>query len=154
MPFDRTNQTHLTALKNEVTQDPLAMGYAAISNVNKLVDLLNSGPGNKGGETIGAPFTPRVIAELMLKYPTRFNPSGQFTQGHLEAVKALLEIAAFTEDDLNWARPGFRALFPSNYTDLLSDLDARTRPLSRAEVLFGAGTQLTVTDWIVARDNG
>ena len=51
MAFDRSNPADLLALKNEVTLDPLGMGYDANGSTQALLDLLNLPENNLGLET-------------------------------------------------------------------------------------------------------
>ncbi len=153
MPFDRTNPADLQALQTEVNTDPIGMGYAAvIEQTTLLLKLLNDPANNVGGETAQAILSPRLILDVIS--PDDLTPSGQFSQGELEWVKMLVHYGLIEGDpdaNLEQFRAKFTNVFPANSTTRI-DLVSRTAPLSRAEVLFGQGTELTREDWFAARD--
>ena len=150
MAFDNTDPTDIAELQTEVNTDPIGMGYAGTNNTNQKLDLLNDPANNVGGETAGEAFTPRLMLDVIV--PDDMTPGGQMSQGELEWIKMLLE-ASNDVDDENLAefRGKFRqTLVDSGATASVTALDAATRPLSRAEVLWGEGTIITRDDWFAA----
>ena len=151
MAFDATDPADLAALKSEQATDPISMGYAAVDGqTNKTLALFNNPDLNVGGETTGDTFTPRLILDVV--EPSDLTPSGQFSQGDLEWIKMVLEASSGMDDDLSDNEAKFRARFAAN-DQTITNLDARTHGISRAEVLFGDGTVISKTDWFAARDS-
>lgn len=148
MAFDRTNQADLTALKTEVDTDPIAMGYDPTGATPVLLKLLNDAANNVGGETVAPKLTTKLLLQAV--EPTDLI-SAQVDQGEL----AFLE--SFMNRDLEMEFDEFRAkitnIFQTNQASR-QNLEAQTRPLSRAEVLFGEFTTISREDWFAARDNG
>lgn len=148
MAFDRSNQADLTALKTEVETDPIAMGYDPAGSTALILKLLNDPANNVGGETIAPKLSTRLLLEAI-------DPadliSAQVDAGEL----AFLE--SFMNRDLEMEFDEFRTkitgVFQANQTSR-QNLEAQTRPLSRAEVLFGEFTNISREDWFAARDNG
>ena len=153
MPFDRNDPADLLALKNEVELDPIAMGYAAVvDQTTQLLKLLNDPASNVGGDTAQGDLTPRVLWELAAANPDDFTPHGQFSEGDQFVMQQLFEISNNLDDDLNWARSLISNIFPANDGFRIA-LEALSKPLSRAEVLFGEDTVLSREDWLAARDS-
>ena len=150
MAFDRTSQADLLALKTEVNTDPLSMGYLDSGNTQKLLGLLNDPDANVGGETVGSAFTPELFLKVVV--PGDLTVGGQFSQGELEFLKLLFEASFEKTDNLDAFRAKVRDLFPAQ-SGTVAALDAEVSLISRAEVLFGQGTNIDRLDWIAARDS-
>ena len=148
--FDATDPADLLALKTEVNTDPIGMGYDVNANVTTLMRLLNDPANNVGGETVGESFTPRLMLDVL--EPGDLTTGGQFTEGEQTWIRLLMESSATLDDDIELFRAKFISVFPANATTV-TNLAARLRDLSRAEVLFGEGTTLSNQDWFAARDS-
>jgi len=148
--FDVTDPADLLALKTEVNTDPIGMGYDVNANVTTLMRLLNDPANNVGGETTGQTFTPRLMLDVL--EPNDLTVGGQFTEGEQTWVRLLMESTASLDDDIEAYRAKFISVFPAN-APTVTNLNARLRTLSRAEVLFGEDTVLSNQDWFAARDS-
>jgi hypothetical protein len=115
MAFDRTNPADLLALKNEVNTDPLGMGYLSSGNTQKLLDLLNDGDKNLGGETTAGDITPAILVNDLIA-PGDLEPLGQFGTGELEWVKMVMEISQTPNDNISFLRTKLESVFPANTT--------------------------------------
>lgn len=147
MAFDRTNPADLAALHAEVNNDPILMGYAAvIDNTTQLLKLINDPGNNAGGETAGVQLTVGLLLEHML--PSDFD-AVQVSDGERRYIESFL--GRDFSLNIERYRPQIVAAFRANSTTV-SNLNALSRPLSRAEVLFGEGTVIVRDDWIAARD--
>lgn len=150
MAFDLNNPADLLALKNEVTLDPLGMGYDPDTSTARLLKQLNDAAENLGGETTGETLTIRLLLRTCVDNPDDLTVGGQFTEGALEAIKMVFEASNHIDEDIEVYRAGITAMFAAN-DGLRLALEAQSRGLSRAEVLFGAGTAITKNDWFAAR---
>lgn len=148
MPFDRENPSDLAALQSEQINDPLVMGYAALDNTNKQVALINDPDSNKGNETTGEELTTALLLDLIV--PDDLTVGGQFSQGELEYIKMILEASSFSGESIERYRSKILLAFGNSTT--ADNINAATRRISRAEVLFGIDTTITREDWIAARD--
>lgn len=156
MAFDRTNPTDLIALRDEVANDPISMGYAAVSGqTKKTLDLLNLSENNVGtdpADFIGEIFTSEVALDVI--DPDEATVGAKFSEGQARWLDYLFSAADSLGANFKLFETKFRALFadyaPTSTT--LDSLDARTRKLSRIERLFGVGTVITRDDWFAARD--
>ena len=148
MAFDRTDPADLAALQAEVNTDPIGMGYAAvIANTSQLLKLLNDPANNVGGESGSRTFDYAALLDAL--DPADFDANQtNGNAGHY--VTSLLSITGQVVDLEPW-KAKFRSMFVANSATVQA-LDAQTAPLSRAEVLFGAGTVITRDDWFAARD--
>lgn len=147
MAFDRNNPTHLTQLKDEVTNDPLGMGYNPDGNTNQLLRLLNDPDNNVGTETIGKLLTVELLHDALVPQDI---DSAQVTDGERRYLESFL--CREFEINIERFRTKIRALFQSN-SATVTNLDAQTRKKSRAEVLFGVDTIIEPGDWYIARDS-
>lgn len=143
MAFDRTDTAQLQALYDERTLDPLGMNYPA--NDNSFISRINDPDRNVGGETTGRPFD--VLAMMDALDPTDFGAQ-QTETGAPNFTHTLVELAAFA--DIAPYKDKWASMFAANSATVQA-LNAQTRTLSRAEVLFGENTTLVVDDWIAAR---
>lgn len=147
MAFDRNNPADLLALKNEVTLDPLGIGYDVNGSTQTILDLLNNAASNLGGET--GPDLVSASKLLNAIFPESISAQDQFK------IQLAFEISAGPSEDLSSVADLIAGLSPNLATAVASI----TRSLSRAEVLFSnaESTYETVTitrdDWIAARDS-
>jgi hypothetical protein len=150
MAFDRTDPADLSALKSEVNTDPIGMGYAAVLNSTaQLLQLLNDGANNVGGETVATELTAEVLLSVIDWDDYASNPVGVGGRG---LTDNLIAYGSLTGVSLEQWRATVRAAYQPN-SNTVQALDALVRTLSRAEVLFGAGTTITRDDWFAARDS-
>lgn len=148
--FDRTDPADLAALKSEVNTDPIGMDYASVINVTaQLLKKLNDPAENVGGETIAQELTPAVLLDVI---DTGEFSGPQVDQGERDLLLMMFAADMFGAVSLETNRAKIKSLFQSNGSTN-NAIDALTRPLSRAEVLFGAGTVISRQDWIAARDS-
>lgn len=148
MAFDINDPADLLALKNEVNNDPLSLGYNPDANVNTLLRLLNEADNNTGGETANQKLTPRILLNQVVLSDY---DSNQVTDGERRYIEAFFNRQNLDEE-IEEFRSKIRDAFKINSTTV-ANIDALVRPLSRAEVLFGAETVISKADWIAARDS-
>lgn len=149
MAFDRTNATHLAALKAEVNDDPTGMSYDPTGPTAALLSKLNDPAENVGDDTINRPTEELDIPDVA---------------GAIDAA----EYAALSDYDQAWVRmfinrpveemlrpyqPKFLSLFGGGSTTRTAVLALREKDASRAEVLFGVNTVIGRDDWFAARDS-
>jgi len=150
MAFDRSNSADLLALKNEMADDPINMDYAAAAGETQIaLSKLNSPAENVGGGSINRPTEELDIPDIA---------------GVIDAA----EFALLSEYDKDWVRmfinkPAdallkpyqgkFVSLFAQGSKTLAATLALRSKPASRAEVLFGVNTIITKLDYVAARDS-
>jgi hypothetical protein len=143
MAFDRNDPAQLQQLSDEVRLDPIGMGYAAqLTNTAQLLKLLNDPANNVGGETAQRDFT--VDALLDALEPSDLS-AGPTVAGAGDWVSYLVAWGSAGNSIASY-RTKFRTIFNVNSTTVQA-LDAQTKPLSRAEVLWGEGTVITRQDW-------
>jgi len=153
MSFDRNNQADLTALKAEVTNDPLAIGYSYFTDGN----------------------TDKLVGEINAKNYTTSKPKISSSDVRAAVTFAAYNNLAIDEQEwIKWVAPG------SSDEDIVVTQDLRTQlltsstfwaagdrvamqaamkalidvPGSRAEVLFGYGTYISREDWLKAEIEG
>ena len=149
MAFNRGNPADLLALKAEVETDPLSMGYASVSNnVTQLLKLINDPSNNVGGETVLGELTPETLLDSVDFAELGGNQVGA---GGRRGIHYMFEVAERFENIDRWRQKIIDA-FPSNGPTVAA-INALSRPLSRAEVLFGEGTDMVREDWYAARDS-
>lgn len=148
MAFDINDPADLLALKNEINNDPLSLGYNPDANVNTLLGLLNDASNNTGGETANQKLTPRILLQQVVLSDY---DSNQVTDGERRYIEAFFNRQNLDEE-IEEFRSKIRDAFKTNSTTV-ANIDALVRPLSRAEVLFGAETVISKADWIAARDS-
>lgn len=144
MAFDRNNAADLAALKLEVETDPIGMGYNPISD-QQVIKPINDPDANVGGETVARTFDHFAMLEAL-------DPADLEAQQTNTGAGAYVQALAIYQGDISSFKAKFRALFAGNSATVTA-LDAQTRPLSRAEVLFGVDTVITAPDWWAARDS-
>lgn len=150
MSFDKTDPADLLALKNEVNDDPLGMGYDPPAGTQPVLDLLNIPANNLSPADGDSP----VIANVLLKviFGESISAQDQFK------LQLLFEASSDLDADLS----EYRALITALSNPLgIALAAALIRALSRAEVLFsdvdvnGTTELITISrnDWIAARDS-
>jgi hypothetical protein len=145
MAFDRTTQADLDALKAEVVNDPAALGYD-MQSTKIILDKLNSPAANPGGQTVSIPLTVGLLVENL--DPGEY---ASLTQGERDYVSIFL--MRNVSENLDAVKTKLATLFPAN-GPTRGNIGQLRRAASRAEVLFGEGTQINRDDWIAARDKG
>jgi hypothetical protein len=147
--FDINNPVDVAALKTELTNDPVLVGYNLNGSVSQIVKLVNDPDSNTGGagrgETINETLTTRRLWEISADNPDDLTPHGQFSVGDQFVMQQLFEVTQGLDDDLEWARDRVINLFPAQ-DGIVTSINALTRVMSRAEVLFGAATVLSEND--------
>ena len=152
MPFDIKNPADLSALKNEVTNDPVSIGYQPVENTNELLKLLNDPANNTGSESAAGRVLSGVnLLEICMRHPIDFDASINTASKRvfIQGLFAQEEITKSFKEEL----VGPSGLFPSGdiRDDIISEVQGK---LSRAEVLFGEDTVINKRDWARARDHG
>lgn len=153
MAFDRTNSADLTALKDEVANDPISMGYQPVENTNDLLNLLNGPDNNVGGETsTERDFSGHDLLEICAANESEY----------LAVITSDLR-SAFVQSIFAIGPEPVPARFKNEIMGLFSIANAptiraaiiaeTTGLMSRAEVLFGDDTHITKRDWAAARDS-
>lgn len=144
MAFDRNNTADLQALHDERSLDPVSMNYPV--NDNQFIRVINDPGQNVGGETTVRPFD--VDSMLDALDPAELD-NQQTTVGADTYTQVLTDLGLALRD-ISAYKTKWRSMFAAN-SSTVQALDAQTRALSRAEVLFGEGVKLVVDDWIAAR---
>lgn len=144
--FDRSNPADLAALHSELTLDPALVGYNLLAPIPQTLALLNDPANNPGSETVNQTLTTGVLLTVMVV--DDFD-APQVTDGERRYIEAFMNRDFDTVIE-PW-RAQIRAAFRVN-SPTVTNIDALSRPLSRAEVLFGAGTVIQRLDFIEARD--
>jgi hypothetical protein len=158
MSFDNTDATDLAELKSEVAVDPTALGYAAvIAETDALLALIND------------PNPATLVSKPGI------NPASVRSQTTFDAYNNL------SIDEQEWIRWMTGANAASNGSSLAVTVDLKARltgpgnasiwaaadrdamnaamlalidvPGSRAEILWGYGTNISRADWFAARDS-
>ena len=135
-------QPQLVQLKTEITTDPTARGYAApytAGNDGAVAVLLNTRSAAAG----------TVAREPMLTqdFIEHFDQTEWNTMSTADATKlALLLSSQFVKVGNATVRGLLKALWPANGPTRAAIDALATRPASRAEVLFGAGTTVQGDD--------
>jgi hypothetical protein len=148
MAFDVTNQADLTALKNEVEGH---VSYSPDDNVTVILQRLNDAALNAGGETGVPPLTTDSLMGVLWTNTTATQL--EFSLG------LLFSMSASPDEDISRHRA---SIIAEANVGLTTDINALSRDLSRAEVLFaglddnGSTEFVTISnsDWIAARENG
>jgi len=149
--FDRTDPADLLALKSEVANDPIAMGYVLTGSTPKILSQLNTGSLNVGGETTGEAFTAGLLLEVIDSDDITIG--NKFSEGNARWLDYLMSSASANQN-FAFFEARVRAIFDFNPTpQTIINLDAATRLISRAEVLFGVDVTISKADWLAARDS-
>jgi len=147
MAFDRTNPTHLAQLNTEVDTDPMGMGYDT-AQTQPTLNMLNDPEINV---ELPRPTTgERLSVGVLLDIPelaVDLNHA-QVTEGHKLFLSSFM--GRDFDLDIERFRPQIIDALRSN-SNTVTALNALERDLSRAEVLWGPGTEITRADWKAAR---
>jgi len=153
MSFDKNNSGDLLSLKNEVSLDPVGVGYQPITNTIVLLNLLNDSVNNPGSEVSTARnFSGFDLLESCLL------SSGEYdvvvdSSNKIALIQTLFNLEdqsipiRFKNELLNIFTSG---LAPTIRAGIIAEA---TSKLSRAEVLFGDDTIINKQDWTAARDS-
>ena len=154
MSFDRNDPADLLALKNEVTTDPLGLGYDTNANVTQITEIINS-----KDFTVSKPKISSALVRSTCTYDaynglaideqewlTWMTGSNGYEEENMTVTDDLRTQLAGSGSDSIWAVAD-RTAMVSAMTALIDV------PGSRAEVLFGYGTSISTSDWTTARDS-
>ena len=161
MSFDRTNPDDLLALKNEVTLDPLTLGYVPDITQEGVLDVINltrqtitvskpaiSAAAVRAAVTLQAYDNLLADRQEWLRWITGSNGVNEesliVTQDLRDRLTGVLG-GSVTGDSI-WAAADDEIMEPIMLA--LIDIDG-----SRAEQLFGFGTIISRDDWLAARDS-
>jgi hypothetical protein len=137
-----------SALASELRTDPKAMGYAALSDSDTAAKLNQPGASN---ETLPTPSVESAQALALLTLSDYLALSaGQQTYLSLLAASGSLQL--LDTHGQTQVLVSLLTMFPSTTVSGAAMRSNLARPVSRAEVLFGAGTQ--VSQWDVAHARG
>lgn len=157
--FDRNDPDDLLELKNEVSNDPTGLGYAAVvDQTSELLALLNG----KNPLTLVA--KPKVSAAA-IRTATTFDAFDGLLNPEQDWLTWLTGSNGFDEENLD-VTPELRQKLAGDPITNASIWAAADRTLmnaeiqalidvpgSRAEVLWGFDTVITSADWFAARDS-
>ena len=145
MAFDRESTADLTALRQEVINDPASVGYVVSGPTDGLLDKLNNSAENPGNETGSPQITPRLIPENLV-----FSDFTGMNEGNRAFIEILLN--KDLEADLESFRSRLVNAFGGGSAATVQAIAGLTKDLSRAEVLFGIDTIIDREDLVAARD--
>lgn len=140
--FDPTNTTHLQQLKSEVLNDPIGMGYVKSDN-SDIRQKINHPASNVGGETGSEEATVGMLMKhLDLTELAALNQAQQF----------YVEMVLHWQPDtlIDFLRSRLVAIFGVQ-SNTVQGVASELVPLSRAEVLWGEGTQINRDNLVAAR---
>ena len=139
--FDINNTDDLITFRDEVANDPISMGYAALpsTDTKKLLKTINNVEDNVEVPipTAGPIFSHEVLMQTWAP------------KGALNESTPWIEALTREQGDISQYEAKYRANCGS---DSLAALDDIIVQLARPEVLFGQGTVLTENDWFTSRD--
>jgi hypothetical protein len=143
MAFDRSNQDDLTALRNEILNDPLTLGYAPESgDIRNITELING-----GGRSVTKPIEMLTVAEISGAIDSaEFASLAEYNK---EWVKSVINQPA--DSPVSRYRVKFLSVFGSGSPTRLAVQALLSTTGSRAEELFGIGTKISKEDWFAAR---
>jgi hypothetical protein len=144
MAFDVTDPADVAALQTELTTDPISMGYNLNGAVSRLVFLINDPDSNVGGETTGREFDAAALMDALV--PSDWD-APQTDAGAPNYAHILIEMAAYAPIEAYKAK--FAGMYAANSATVTA-LNAQTRILSRAEVLFDVGATISENDINIA----
>lgn len=157
MSFDRNSTADLAALKSEVENDPNGKGYDPLGGTQDLLDLLNAKT-----ETVSKP----MISSNDIRAVTYYQAYNTLAQDEQEWLVWITssgnENDVTVTADLRERLTGETGGGSSNSSIWANSQRSTIEPLmlalidvpgSRAEVLFGFGTNISRDDWFAARDS-
>ena len=154
MAYDGNKTADRTALNTELTTDPVAMGYD-LTRLKNAAKIINDVASNTSPETVSRGFPDIQIDELLAKDPTDDNNSPIVgteydTLNDLDKMKlqAILTGGGVGEARVisESIRTFLRNSFGSGSTTYANVVALRTVDASRADALFGYGSNITVQD--------
>ena len=150
MAFDVNNPADLTALKNEVANDPAGMGYDVNANETELLALLNDVANNTTPET----GVPTLTADSLMSVLWT-----ETTATQLEfSLGLLFSMSGDPGADISRHRA---SIIAQANVGLTNAIEALSRDFNRAEVLFSTTdangideyVNISASDWHAARDS-
>lgn len=137
MAFNRNNPTQLLELRDELVNDPITMGYGGIDTFHGILIPLLTDPANNVGGEVGTPtLTTGALWDILA--------TEVVSTGDQFLIQLLFEATQGLQDDIS-AR---RAALADIDAGLGSKINSLTRPLSRADFLWGVadanGTHETI----------
>jgi hypothetical protein len=154
MAFDVNDPVDLLALKNEVNNDPLALGYAPESgNVTNIINILNT-----KNYTVSKP----KISAADIRSATTYDAYNNLSIDEQEWIRWMTgsngfdqENVTVTQDLRDRLTDGTNSIWAAGDRTAMNAamLALIEVPGSRAEVLFGYGTTLNKNDYTTARDS-
>ena len=142
--FDRSNSSDLTALKNEILNDPNSLGYNPSLGTQTVLDLINA-----KSASITAPIDSLTVSDISTAVD-----SGEFaltSEYDKEFVKMFINKPEDTT--LEPYRDKLVSIFPNGSATFTAIQAKRSITGSRAEQLFGLGTVINRQDFLAARDS-
>jgi hypothetical protein len=150
MPFDINDQADLTALKAEQDNDPVAMGYVLTNTVDS-VDKINDINQNTGPTAITRSLDDVSISETSaIIDQTEYGALPEYDKAWVDALIGQVP----TDKTMREYKAKFLEIFPNGSVTRTAALALLDVEGSRAEVLFGYETVLSVTDWDASRELG
>ena len=158
MSFNRNDPADLAALKAEATNDPQGIGYTVLTdgNATKFIDEISA-----KNYTVEKPKISSALVRSTCTYEafdgllgpeqgwlTWMTGSNGFDEENLVVTADVRQNLAGdpTANDAIWAASDRNAMNAA----MLALINVSG---SRAEVLFGYGTTLTINDWVASRDS-
>lgn len=158
MAFDNTDATDLAELKSEVDVDPTALGYAAVvAETDALLALINT---PDPATLVSKP----IIDPALVRGATTFDGYDGLGIDEQEWLRWMTgangsnggESLVVTADlRTRLTGPGSASIWAAADRDAMNaaQLAIIDVPGSRAEILWGYGTNISRADWFAARDS-
>ncbi len=156
MAFNRTDSADLLALKTEVNNDPLALGYNPSSgNTGLILTTINA-----KNYTVGKP----KISSALIRSSTTYDAYNTLTIDEQEWLIWMTGNNGFNEENVpvttdlkvqltGNGSPNNSIWATAHRSSMVAAMDALINvPGSRAEILFGYNTVISRDDWLAARD--
>ena len=149
MSFDRNDPADLLALKDEVNNDPLGLGYDPAGGTSDILDLLNA-----KNYTVSKP----TIDPSDVKSSTTYAAYDGLAIDEQEWLRWMTDtdvLVVTTDLQTRLAGAGTTSIWGvADRTEMVNAMTALIDvPGSRAEVLFGYGTVISDADWFAGRDS-
>ena len=151
--FDVKDPADLLALKNEVNNDPLGLGYDQNANITQITGLINA-----KNYTVSKP----EISSALIRSACTYDAYNNLAIDEQEWIRWITPGAKGEEDltvtvDLTTRLTGPDAASIWAVADRVAMNAAMLAlievPGSRAEILFGYGASISGSDWTTARDS-
>ncbi len=154
--YDPEDPVDVAALKAEVANDPIGMGYSQFidSSTKKFMELLNLGEKNVESPvpTTAVTLTAKVLFDNMVSSEFADNPSPANDGDRMWLHQILSFIHDAPNESIEEYKDRIIAMAPNN-SATEANIDALIRDLSRAQVLFGNDTFITDLQWAAARSS-